>query len=771
MKLGVITPIGPGHADAYQACLGSIRNAWSNNRGKFTGLEVISMDDLQGRYGRSARRNDGIAEGLERGCEWLFFLDADDLLSPFAFEEVADHLENADAVWGNICETAFGGSEVALRANQLPETENIEDILQTDPYLTLQMGHFVRAKIAADVRFDESLDTGEDFRYYLKVWEKYRCKKVQSVFFINRRGHHSRGPRSADGQQWRASVEREIADFVERRRQHDHQVSPNKPAVADLSTDLTTGRAAVIVAHPDDEILWSGGLLARHPGLDVVCCSIPYRDPERVIGFFKAMKLLGHHPLLLPYSEGSASSPLTHLDLIELDRYSTIITHNAAGEYGHLHHQQVHQYLVQHFRGKIYSFGFGKGSIVLTLSADEQTKKLAALQCYSSKSSADGGLPKWSALLKKYDIDFAEESYDLITSPDVVSACGELGNAEIRQRSDYQIFSVSNGKISGIGERLQKKLQALQPVLPSFKNKRVLDIGCDFGFWSFTAAAAGAQVVGLDRSRTVRDLGHVNIPLLNNQTAVENGLCAQFYAYEAGAQWWDLQKFDIVFCMSLYHHIFNVCHDHQAIWYWLSRVTSGTLVWENPVDLSDVVVQMNLARELWPAYDERQIRAAALAHFDIDYEGPAIHEVTRSVWRLKPKKNPIAIYRGTARAGAGGAAKAFSYANGRRITEIKNILGKEMVPGSLNVMLDQNFDWDHRYFRARLLDLVDRSTGLDGQWTKRWVRFYPVTVGRATAWAMRFEGERYPENFVELISDQPLRSLLAADGGLEIRSA
>lgn len=49
MKLGVITPIGPGHADAYQACLGSIRNAWSNNRGKFTGLEVISMDDLQGR--------------------------------------------------------------------------------------------------------------------------------------------------------------------------------------------------------------------------------------------------------------------------------------------------------------------------------------------------------------------------------------------------------------------------------------------------------------------------------------------------------------------------------------------------------------------------------------------------------------------------------------------------------------------------------------------------------------------------------------------------
>ena len=53
--------------------------------------------------------------------------------------------------------------------------------------------------------------------------------------------------------------------------------------------------------------------------------------------------------------------------------------------------------MATNFRGKIYSFGFGKGRIALTLSADEQTKKLAALQCYSSKSSADGGLPKWTA--------------------------------------------------------------------------------------------------------------------------------------------------------------------------------------------------------------------------------------------------------------------------------------------------------------------------------------------------------------------------------------
>ena len=163
---------------------------------------------------------------------------------------------------------------------------------------------------------------------------------------------------------------------------------------------------------------------------------------------------------------------------------------SANGEYGHLHHRQVHQHLLNHFRGKLYAFGFGKGRLVLTLSAEEQSRKLAALQCYSNQSTADGGLPKWSALLKTYDIAFTEETYDLITAPVHISACGALSNAEIRRRSDYQIFSVSDSTISGIGERLQKKLRALQPVLPAFANRRVLDIGCDFGFWSFTAAAA-----------------------------------------------------------------------------------------------------------------------------------------------------------------------------------------------------------------------------------------------------------------------------------------
>jgi FkbM family methyltransferase len=82
----------------------------------------------------------------------------------------------------------------------------IEDLLLFDPFLTLQMGHFVRAPVARSVRFDESLDAGEDFDYYLRLWSDYRCTKVAREFFINRHARRSTGPRSASAEDWGTAV-------------------------------------------------------------------------------------------------------------------------------------------------------------------------------------------------------------------------------------------------------------------------------------------------------------------------------------------------------------------------------------------------------------------------------------------------------------------------------------------------------------------------------------------------------------------------------------
>lgn len=175
------------------------------------------------------------------------------------------------------------------------------------------------------------------------------------------------------------------------------------------------GRTAFVCAHPDDETLWGGGLLARHRGFDVICCTIPYRDPERVLGFFKAMKLLGHHPFLLPFSEQSATATLTHLGFLELDGYDTVVTHNAKGEYGHPHHRQVHAHVCGHFTGTIYSFGYGlaEADVLLHLTDDERDRKLRALRCYDRQADTEsrGGVSKSDAWLAMYKIDLSREPY------------------------------------------------------------------------------------------------------------------------------------------------------------------------------------------------------------------------------------------------------------------------------------------------------------------------------------------------------------------------
>ena len=212
MRCAVITPIGPGHHERYAVARASIDHAWQQSRGPFDDLVHLPLPDPLGQFGRSRRRNDGIRMALDQGVDWLFFLDADDFLAPQAFGAVAPYVGRFRAVWGQICEMSPGETVPKLREGQLGPTSDIVDILTHDPYLTIQMGHFVRTEAAADVMFDEGMDTGEDFKYYLGLWSGGSCVKVSDIFFVNLRGHHSTGPRSADGGQWRTEVQKVICE-------------------------------------------------------------------------------------------------------------------------------------------------------------------------------------------------------------------------------------------------------------------------------------------------------------------------------------------------------------------------------------------------------------------------------------------------------------------------------------------------------------------------------------------------------------------------------
>ena len=225
-RCAIVTPVGPGHEELYRECLESVKKSFSGKKGLFSDIIPIGIDDFDGRLGRSKARNIGIRKAAEQNADWIFFLDADDIMAPSAFEYVSAYLGQYDAVWGSIWTIERGELKASERPHQLPFLYGIDDLLSHDPFVTLQMGHFVKTSVALSVLFDESLDIGEDFDYYLRVWEKYACIKIPLPFFYNRRGFHSQGPRSSKGSEWTREVEKIIGKKRSKSRpldsKHEH---------------------------------------------------------------------------------------------------------------------------------------------------------------------------------------------------------------------------------------------------------------------------------------------------------------------------------------------------------------------------------------------------------------------------------------------------------------------------------------------------------------------------------------------------------------------
>jgi tetratricopeptide (TPR) repeat protein/glycosyltransferase involved in cell wall biosynthesis len=209
-RCAIVTPVGPGHKELYRECLESVNKSFSGKKGLFSDIIPIRINDFDGKLGRSKARNIGIKKAAGQNADWIFFLDADDIMAPSAFEYVSEYLGRYDAVWGSIWTIERGELKASERPHQLPFLYSIDDLISYDPFVTLQIGHFVKTSVALSVLFNESLDIGEDFDYYLRVWENYACIKIPLPFFYNRRGLHSQGPRSSKGSEWNLSVEKII---------------------------------------------------------------------------------------------------------------------------------------------------------------------------------------------------------------------------------------------------------------------------------------------------------------------------------------------------------------------------------------------------------------------------------------------------------------------------------------------------------------------------------------------------------------------------------
>lgn len=164
----------------------------------------------------------------------------------------------------------------------------------------------------------------------------------------------------------------------------------------------------ILVAHPDDETLFAGGLPIvfedRH--WTVICCSIPRRDPIRAFKFHDACVMLGALPMLLPMPEQEINTPPIGLENLPLDRFDCVVTHNEFGDYGHFHHAYLAQWIDANYKRPYVTFGYRPGALgteQLKLTKRQTDQKLAAMRCYNHFLPYENrDIPKWEALMHRY---------------------------------------------------------------------------------------------------------------------------------------------------------------------------------------------------------------------------------------------------------------------------------------------------------------------------------------------------------------------------------
>lgn len=195
-SLAVITPVGPGHGDC---ALNAQRSVLEAGLGDFESVEHIIVNDPKGELGRSKARNLGIESAT---AEWLFFLDADDRMMPNALS-LNDF--RSPATFGAI---SLDGT--IYDQNVYPCT--FPDIAVRGANGTLAMGFFCKRSIAERLKWNEDMDAGEDFEFYLRL--PNFTKRPEPFVDIGYKHPSAHGPRGYGRIDWTAICNREIREAI-----------------------------------------------------------------------------------------------------------------------------------------------------------------------------------------------------------------------------------------------------------------------------------------------------------------------------------------------------------------------------------------------------------------------------------------------------------------------------------------------------------------------------------------------------------------------------
>jgi len=186
MRLAVITPVGPGHEGILPMAALSVINL---ERWCFDEILHVIVNDTEGKLGRSRARN----LGMETFADWYFFLDADDVIMPYATKFVEKMNDEYAAIFGS----------VQINGRVTPQDKwpcRIEHIYEHGGLGTFCMGFFVKGQVARNLLFDETLDKGEDFDFYMRLPSFHKVKIP--LVSINCRLPSAGGPKGYKDLDW-----------------------------------------------------------------------------------------------------------------------------------------------------------------------------------------------------------------------------------------------------------------------------------------------------------------------------------------------------------------------------------------------------------------------------------------------------------------------------------------------------------------------------------------------------------------------------------------
>ena len=152
---------------------------------------------------------------------------------------------------------------------------------------------------------------------------------------------------------------------------------------------------AIIVAHPDDEILWAGGIILNNPQWQYfITCLCRKNDEDRSAKFYKVIKILNAQGIMGNLDDEPEQKPLNAiqveqkiLDLLPNKHFDLIITHSPFGEYTkHLRHEEAGRAVITLWNkgkiatNKLWAFAYEDGNKNYFPKAIENTPYLETLK-------------------------------------------------------------------------------------------------------------------------------------------------------------------------------------------------------------------------------------------------------------------------------------------------------------------------------------------------------------------------------------------------------